>query len=584
RVCDYPVGWVSAQYRGQPDPLKGDALNKSVRETAQEALSAIFAGEDSSKPQISEGLTRRIEGFGNTNFSMPTNDNKSFVTEVVGIGSATIKQGLNSITQAQTQSKDETGTYTGPNLQRSLTNETIYSDGNRLSTRASGSWGQDLNTSGTDENGSATSSYSNEKSREERLIDTIVTSGGVSLQPTRDAIQVFLMEAMKLDALALSSVLEVAYVAGIHALVRLKAMCVLEAMLRKKYEHFSTVTSYFTENIDVVVNCSESPQATLREKANKVKYLLDVHVLSLLDGEQNGSRMSEPNLKTKKTVAQMPDLIDTNDPYRHEDFITTQTNENIASLSTSTTSLTNDFFMDGSTTDVQNNEHKKNDDPFTDVAFHREDEYDATDIFSGTATVDKRVGTSEPELFDILGSSSEIPGKSKNDLSDLLAGLSMNGNQSQNIYSDSTSCSSHKSNDVLNNILKSQPPNPMFLMNPMTYNALSSGMMFNNPTTFGSQPINYGAMSSLLAQQQQLLSAMANLQQIGNLQSQNFRTINASLNEAEGYNSALPDIFNPNIATQQPGSMMNNSKKEDTRAFDFISDHLAAAHDLRRVN
>ncbi|PWA41919.1 ENTH/VHS family protein [Artemisia annua] len=554
-------------YRGQPDPLKGDALNKSVRETAQEALSAIFAGQDSSKPQITQVLTRRIQGFGNTNFSMPSDDKKSFIR-------ATIKHGLNSITQAQTQSKNETGTYKSPNLQSSLTNETSYSDGNRLSRSASGSRGQDLNTSQTNENGSTTSSHSNEKSREERLIDTIVTSGGVRLQLTRAAIQVFLMEAMKLDALALSRVLEAKLQSHMWQ-VRLKAMCVLEAMLRKKDEQFSSVTSYFTENIDVVVNCSESPQGTLREKANKV--------LSLLDGEKNGCRMSEPNtnLKTEKTVAQMPDLIDTNDPYGNEDFITTQTDENVASLSTSTTSLINDFFMDGSTTDVQNEEHKKNGDPFTDVAFHREDENDAIDIFSGMATVDKPVGTSGPELFDtILGSSSEITGKSKNDLSDLLAGLSMNGNQSQKIFSDSTS-SSHKSNDVLNNILKSQPSNPRF---PMTYNALSSGMMFNNPTTFGSQPINNGAMSSLLAQQQQLLSAMANLQQMGNLQSQNFGTINASLTEAKGYDSALPDIFNPNIATQQPGSMMNNSKKEDTRAFDFISDHLAAAHDLRRIN
>ena len=53
--------------------------------------------------------------------------------------------------------------------------------------------------------------------------------------------------------------------------VRVKAMCVLEAILRKKDdEHFLIINSYFTENIDVVVKCSETPQASLREKANKV--------------------------------------------------------------------------------------------------------------------------------------------------------------------------------------------------------------------------------------------------------------------------------------------------------------------------
>lgn len=594
-------------YKGQSDPLKGDALNKSVRETAQEALSTIFAGEDNNKPPPTENLTKRIEGFGNTNYSTPSqyDDKKSFLSEVVGIGSATIKQGINSITQAQTQSRNDPGSYRSPNLRRSLTNESSYSDSrelpSRLSTNASGPWGQDLKTGQTDtENGSASSSYSHEKSREERLLETIVTSGGVRLQPTRDAIQVFLMEATKLNLLVLSHALEAKLQSHMWQ-VRVKAMCVLEAILRKKDdEHFSIVTSYFTENIDAVVKCSESPQASLREKANKV--------LSLLDGEQGGSRMSQPdkNLKTEKPVVQMPNLIDTNDAYENEDFITTHTDENIASLSTPTTSLINDFFMDDSATGVQNEEQKNNDDPFADVAFHgqnNKDEQEANDIFSGMgmATVDKPAGGSGPELFDIFGSNSEIGGTSKNDVNDLMAGLTVNGNESlpkQNgfpemIFSDSTTNPSHQSNDVLNEILKSQAPgtgmgtgigaNPMFPMDPMTYNALSSGLMLN-PAAFGSQPINYGAMSSLLAQQQ-FLSTMSNLQQMGNLQSQNIGASNAAGTQVGGYNSAaLPDIFNPAIATQAPTSVMNNSKKEDTRAFDFISDHLAAARDPRRVN
>ncbi|XP_024980221.1 VHS domain-containing protein At3g16270-like isoform X3 [Cynara cardunculus var. scolymus] len=551
-------------YKGQPDPLKGDALNKSVRETAQEALSAIFAGEESSKPPPKEGLTQRIQG-----------------------------------------------TYRSPNLRRSLTNEISYSDSkelhsqpvlsSRLSVNASGSWGQDLKTSQADsENGSASSSFSHDKSREERLIETIVTSGGVRLQPTRDAIQTCLMEASKLNALALSHALETKLQSHMWQ-VRVKAMCVLEAILRKKDdEHLFIVNSYFTENIDVVVKCSESPQASLREKANKV--------LSLLNGEQSGSRMSQPdkNLKTQK-VCQMPDLIDTNDSYGNENSVAMQRDESIASLSTSTTSLINDFFTDGASTDVHNEDLTNTDDPFADVAFHgqnNKDEHEATDIFSGMATVDKpgivtptSAGGSGPELFDIFGSNSEFPqsqGNSKNDVDDLMAGLSINGNESlpkQNgnsqmeqpeiIFSNSTTNSIHQPNDALNNIFKSQAPgiaaNPMFPMDPMTYNALSSGLMLN-PTPFASQTVNYGAMSSLLAQQQ-FLSAMSNLQQMGNLQSQNIGASNASGTQVAEHTSALPDIFNPSIATQTP--MMNNSKKEDTRAFDFISDHIAAA---RRVN
>ncbi|XP_076950854.1 protein MODIFIED TRANSPORT TO THE VACUOLE 1-like [Bidens hawaiensis] len=612
RVIKYAVGKSGVEFRremqrnsvavrqlihhkGQPDPLKGDALNKSVRETAQEALTAIFAGEDTSKPPPTKGLARRIEGFGNTNYTgPPSDDKKSFLSEVVGIGSATIKLGLNSIAQAQT-AKNDTGTYRSPNLRRSLTNESSYSDNNRLSTNASGPWSQDVKVSQTyNDNGTASSSSSHEKSREERLLETIVTSGGVRLQPTRDAINVFLLEATKVNALALSRALEAKLQSHMWQ-VRVKAMCVLEALLRKKDdEEFSTVTSYFTENIDVVIKCSESPQASLREKANKV--------LSLLDGENSGSRTSQPdkNLKTEKTTVHMPDLIDTNDSHETADFITTQTDESIASLPTPTASFNDDFFMDGSTNDVHV-ETKNSDDPFADVAFHSqnskdEHEHETADIFSGMAT-QTPAGGSGPELFDLFGSNYENPqgqGSSKNDLTDLMAGLSVNTNEplqkqngnSQMLFSDSVTTSSQQSNDVLNNILKSQASqgvNPMFPMNPMAYNALSSGLMFN-PATFGSQQMNYGAMSSILAQQQ-FLASMNNLQQMGNLQVHNMGVNNASGSQVGGYDSAaLPDIFNPEVATQPPTSTMNNSKKEDTRAFDFISDHLAAARDPRRVN
>lgn len=202
-------------HKGQPDPLKGDALNKSVRETAQEALTALFSGEDTSKPPPNESLTKRIQGFGNTNFDPPSDDKKSFLNEVVGIGSATIKQGLNNLTQNHTLNKNNsTGNYKSPDMRRSLTNEPSY-NGNlpsaRLSTDVSGPWGQEVKASQTDNSSGSSgpgSRYSSVKSREERLLETIVTSGGIRLQPTRDALQVFLTEASKLDALVLSQALE----------------------------------------------------------------------------------------------------------------------------------------------------------------------------------------------------------------------------------------------------------------------------------------------------------------------------------------------------------------------------------------
>ncbi|PWA42340.1 ENTH/VHS-like protein [Artemisia annua] len=547
-------------HKGQPDPLKGDALNKAVRETAQEALSAIFSGEDTSKPPPKEGLAQRIQGFGNTNFDSPSDDNKSFLSEVVGIGSATIKQGFNNLTQAQTTSKNNTGTYRSPNLRRSLTNETNYSETtptSRLSTDVSGPWGQEVKTTQNDytSGGSASgssSSYSREKSREERLLETIVTSGGVRLQPTRDALNVFLTEASKSDALALSHALETKLQSHMWQ-VCVRGLCVLEAILRKTDdEHLLVVASYFTENTDVIFKCSDSPQASVREKANKV--------LSLLHGEQSGSRISQPDtsLKTEKPVVQMPDLIDTNDA-NENDSSTRTSDENTASLMdgffgdadvhVNQPANNDDLFADVQTNqpannddlfaDVQTNQPGNNDDPFADVSFHgqsNKEQDESGDIFSGMATVEKTAAvltqtmpSGRPELFDIFGSESIIPqgqGNSKTNVNDLMAGLSINGNESsplkngtpETLFSNPTTNPNpnpnQQVNDVLSNMLQFQAqgttPNPMFPMDPNTYNALSSGLMFN-PMAYASQPINYAAMSNLLAQQQYL----------SNLQSQN---------------------------------------------------------------
>ncbi|CAI9753564.1 unnamed protein product [Fraxinus pennsylvanica] len=47
-------------YKSHPGPLKGDALNQAVRETAQEALSAIFASDDNKSATVENILGSRI--------------------------------------------------------------------------------------------------------------------------------------------------------------------------------------------------------------------------------------------------------------------------------------------------------------------------------------------------------------------------------------------------------------------------------------------------------------------------------------------------------------------------------------------
>lgn len=204
-------------YKGLPDPLKGDALNKAVRDTAHETITAIFSEENKPQAPVVEDRNKRIQGFGSTNYEVHSDDKKSFLSEVVGMGSASIKQGISSLTQSHSMKKSESvGSYKSPNLHRSLTRENEYTERyepadyrTRGETVSGGPWGHDSGSANAEAtNGNSSSNSSLSKTQEERLLDTIVTSGGVRLQPSRDAIQVFLGQAVKLNPLALSHAIE----------------------------------------------------------------------------------------------------------------------------------------------------------------------------------------------------------------------------------------------------------------------------------------------------------------------------------------------------------------------------------------
>ncbi|XP_010249602.1 PREDICTED: VHS domain-containing protein At3g16270 isoform X2 [Nelumbo nucifera] len=560
-------------YKGQLDPLKGDALNKAVRDTAHEAISAIFAAEDS-KPAPAEELTKRIQGFGNTNFEMPSEEKKSFLSEVVGLGSASIKQGLSTLTGAHSLKKNDSGSYKSPTLRRSLTTDIDNSDRyegiephsqtkgfSGISSEGAGTWGQDSreNMMATT-NGDSNSSYSGNKSREEKLLETIVTSSGVRLQPTRDAIQTFLVEASKLDAMALSHALEL-----------------------KLQSHLWQVLSLLNGDQTVGVNFPEK-QSIVEAKTT--------------------------------TVVQLPDLIDTGDSsdyYGKEDSTQKQSDQSVVDLMKSATPTIVDLLGDSLDAEAGTNGQNNEEDPFADVSFHTtEDQEHVNDLFSGLAVDDKQAAAevhvpankNGAPLLDIFGPiSDQLLPENKNDRKnsdDLMSDLSINGKTSETkqqgnfsgvfpeaaaLPNPSIQPSHSTPNDPLNGIFNLQTVG----MNQSAMRSL--GSMYNlspnvvyNPA-FASQSMNHAAMGNYLAQQQQLLATMSNFQHLGHLNSQGNAGLGHSAgNSREGaYASPLPDIFHPNVPVQVSNPMINSSKREETKAFDFISDHLAAARDPKKV-
>lgn len=281
----------------------------------------------------------------------------------------------------------------------------------------------------------------------------------------------------------------------------------------------------------------------------------------------------------------MPDLIDTGDQDDPGAQNSAQEgSERIMGNSTFTSSvddlLGGEPIADISTTTSNGN----GGDPFADVSFHETaDTKDTNDLFSGmtveekaTAALHDSSSINKNELSDIFGSSPEPffqeRVEDKGTVNDLMAGLNLNGTaQAQpGIKTESNNTvnvsqlfdMNSQTTNVANSAAMTGILGQSFYQQqqvPLQYN-LPSQMLLN--PAFAGQQLNYGAMSVLLAQQQQLL------QNLGNF---NAGLGHSSLNAMNSGNaSVLPDIFNSSNQPQHV-AVMSNSKKDETKAFDFVS-------------
>lgn len=321
-----------------------------------------------------------------------------------------------------------------------------------------------------------------------------------------------------------------------------------------------------------------------------------------MGGEQNVSGTNHVKQSTKVPQPSLiPDMINTDHPddlLGMEDPGKATSDPKSTSAPPSVAPLINDLLGDNFDSYESTNELNIDDDPFADVSFHSSQDKDrVADLFSGMA-LDKSGATeahvaahkNESEPFDLLNSSSEVfkeQGNSSGYAANLMDGLPVKGNEpsvKENAKSDEmgskalgsvSGADNRAPNVALNGEFSSQAAemnvNPVFPLGSMAYN-FPPGFMLN--PAFASQQMNYSAMESHFAQQQ-FLATMSNFHQLGNLQS------NTSINSTGpvgGSASPFPDIFNPVMATQPPTSLMNGSKREDTKAFDFISVSFNSHH------
>lgn len=231
------------QFRGQPDPLRGDAPNKAVRDTAHETLEVLFNQEDikpTNEDYVSTGR-KKMEGFGNSAFEPSSNSRPPVPTttfdNVVYYGTESIKAGFDILKGAADQvSKGALGKQS---LRRSLKSNGDSSDGNYQAPKdveMRGGFGFEQssepytsrNTSGSHyslepaENDSqspwaaqptGSSSYEGQgaegpSGNEEKLVDSVTQSLGVRVQPSREALATFVKALHGLDGRRVGKALE----------------------------------------------------------------------------------------------------------------------------------------------------------------------------------------------------------------------------------------------------------------------------------------------------------------------------------------------------------------------------------------
>lgn len=258
-------------YQGQADPLKGHAPNQAVRDAAQEAIKAIFSSDVSIK-----GKNIQIEGFGSGSFakSSTTPYRTSSLNEMES-DSLYGRTGSGSFDY-----RDRNGSFVSMNYKQGDVEEEGFHHRNGADCfdapdfeqdREGAMWNVELPRPSQGRN--VCKQSKKVVSPEDRLLNNITTSVGLR-RPTEESLQSFLSSAKTLDAAKIGGALK-AKLRSSSWQVRLKAACVLEAILRQKDANLLQVIEADERDFDgYLQECLKSPEATLRKEAKQALKML----------------------------------------------------------------------------------------------------------------------------------------------------------------------------------------------------------------------------------------------------------------------------------------------------------------------
>ncbi|CAL8466715.1 g6251 [Coccomyxa elongata] len=281
-------------YKGEPDPFKGDVPNQRVRDSAKEALDAIFAATTLNPPTTSAPLQSRIQGFGGgSSDSISSTSSRGTAgglgassgagsSRMTGFGNPKLEGSAGSSTGGVTSPKSLLGSSGGKAGFGTTTRHApfmIDEVGNNGSDdeRASGYQPRPLRIGMSSVNSSSSApqlAASNDGDEEVRLVDGICAVGGVRAQPSREDLRLFVEKIASLNGTRVAELLRAKMEDASWQTV-LRALSAVEAVVQQgSTAACGEVAVHFQADPEPVRRAAASAQASVRQRAAALLKLL----------------------------------------------------------------------------------------------------------------------------------------------------------------------------------------------------------------------------------------------------------------------------------------------------------------------
>ncbi|KAK9866534.1 hypothetical protein WJX84_009352 [Apatococcus fuscideae] len=328
-------------FKGEPDPFKGDAPNQKVRESAKEALDAVFSATDTSysaAASSNSGLQGRIQGFGSavgesgphsgasvssgpssSSYNPATSGssryqgfgNPRFENRPSGSASSSARDtAAGWVSSGISQVKDLVGSKR-PGILRDEEKTGYSSDEGGMGSTYRVPGPPPTPTFSTTASPAAAAPAA-DGSEEERLVENICSRGGLRAQPDREALRLFVESLTNLSGSKVAHQLQ-------HKIERggwqemLRALCALEAVVQQGVSaSCGECAIHFQSDPSCIQAACKSPQVSVRQRAMKVMQLVAgdaaavTSVPSAPAATANGHQQPVADLLGPDTDAQSP--------------------------------------------------------------------------------------------------------------------------------------------------------------------------------------------------------------------------------------------------------------------------------------